>query len=250
MAAPEQQLPKLLQTYLRLLHNHPLAVSTTTSFAAAAVGDLSAQLAWGIGLLRPATFSKIDEAAVDRGGGTIAAVALQYVPETLATPEMGMWRTLRFAACTGAMVGFVGERWFRGLLAAMPGKTYEVALRTTVDLLVFAPSTLATIAGTTTMLSAGSDREYFMHKMRHDCVHALGPLWSFWLGGTVASYLLVPSPWQPPFALVLSTVWCTYISSRLHRPLAGTQRKEDANARVGEFLRGSRVEDQRDLRTR
>ena len=57
--------------------------------------------------------------------------------------------------------------------------------------------------GGTALLTTGGDFAYAAHKLRYDWAHSLGRMWALWGCGAMASYLLVPTPWQPPFSALL-----------------------------------------------
>jgi hypothetical protein len=272
-AACTESVPKPLRTYLRLLYQQPRTTVAVVSVLTAGMGDALAQLSWTLGLrIRGAAIG--DESAYGRGGAALAAVAAQAVPATRegASPEMGVQRTVRFALLAGGFVGVVGESWFRFLLSVAPGYTYEVAVRAVFDQVrtwrpfsvsrfrwdrtphiasvsvaawqvLFAPVALGLVVAGTTALATG-DPDYVRHKLR-DGWHACGKMWGWWLAGSATSYMLVPPPWQPPFAAGLSLLWLAYISARTHRPTVGATRKSEDLERVRDFLRDRRAEDAR-----
>ena len=153
---------------------------------------------------------------------------------------MGLLRTTRFALLAGGCVGVVGESWFRFLLSVAPGWTYQVAIRAVFDQVTFAPAVLcAVVAGTTALATA--DPDYVRHKVHHDGWLACGKMWALWLSGSAASYMLVPMPWQPPFAVGVSLLWSAYVSARTHRPTLGTVRRSEDLARKRDYLRDQRT---------
>ena len=240
--APAATLPAALRAYLQARHAKPVATATATVAATAALGDALAQFT---------TWSDV-EARVSRlvgGGGTTeqqqqqqqqqssqlrphspyrgglqseAARSAEPVLRSDVSVELGPQRTLRFAALAGALAGGAGELWFRrALLVSFPGWTYDVALRTAFELALFAPAVLAAVVGGTALLTPPyGDVVYARHKLREDCYHSLGKLWTLWGGGAAASYLLVPTPWQPPFAAALGVAWSYHVSRRVHLPTA------------------------------
>ena len=212
--------------------------TTAGAVGAAAVGDGLAQLVWASGL--ESWMAALPPSLGGRYSGAIPAMADAFSAEPLdVAPETGVVRTLRFAAIVGGLAGVAGELWFRRLLLTFPGWTYDVALRTVFDQALFAPAVLALVVGGTTMLTTG-DADYARQKLHHDCACALGKMWTWWLGGAMTSYLLVPTPWQPPFAFALAVGWSGFVSSRVHRPTARGSRAEEQTARMDAFLRDSR----------
>jgi hypothetical protein len=242
-ATPGGHVPRLLRAHAQLLIKRPLVVTSVTAVSASAIGDILAQLFWASGLdARLARAMELHGAGYRYSGAT-AAMASQYAPRALEgiDPETGATRTVRFAALAGGLVGVVGELWFRRLLVVCPGWTYDAALRTVFDLSLFAPAVLGLVVGGNTLLATG-DAAYVGHKLHHECVHSLGSLWSWWLGGVATSYLLIPAPWQPPFGMGLAVVWSAYVSLRLHRPTTdnlASERKARV-ARMESYLRGRR----------
>lgn len=220
--------------WLRLLHRRPLAAAAAGAAASAALGDGLAQ-AWSA-----AGFDAQRSAESDGhyGSGAAAMAAIHATPKLVegASPEMGPWRTARYAATVGLLAGVAGELWFRALLARFPGDTYNVAMRALVDQAVFAPSVLGATVGSATLMSSG-DPAYARHRLRTDWAHNLGRMWALWSGGAVLGYLLLPPPLQPLLALATSTVWNGYLSLRLHRPVAFDDRDDRF---VGEYLREHR----------
>lgn len=157
--------------------------------------------------------------------------------------ELGPVRTLRFSLLTGLLVGCVGDLWFRHvLLPNMPGWTYEVALRAAFDQTFFAPAVLAIVVGGTAMSTESAEAGYVRHKVSEDVSYLAGKLWTLWSSGVIISYLLVPTPWQPPFAASLAICWASYVSWRVHVPTrqSGFQ-VTHAPERVGAWLRGEQA---------
>lgn len=243
--APAADLPAALRFYLRMLHESPLAVTTATAVSAAAIGDSLAQLvAWSDVEARYAAWATGDgtfqQHSPYRGRmQTLAELSAEPTLQEGASVELGPIRTLRFALLAGALGGGGGELWFRrALLPTFPGWTYEVALRTAFDLAFFAPAVLGVVVGATALATTRGDGAYAVHKLRLDWAHSLGKMWTLWCGGAAASYLLVPTPWQPPFAAGLGVVWACYVSRRVHLPTA--RRGFDVThspEKVGSYLR-------------
>jgi hypothetical protein len=232
--------PALLRAYLRALHVRPVAASAATATAAAAAGDLLAQLhTWSDVDARVNAYLSAESCRAPFSG-SMAAQADRSAQPTLrpdASVELGPARTLRFAALTGVFAGGAGEPWFRALLGAFPGWTYEVVLRTVFDLALFAPAVLAAVVGGTALLGPHGDVAHARHKLSLDWAHSLGKMWAVWGGGAAVSYMLVPTPWQPPFAALLSVGWTYHVSRRVHLP---TMRRDFAHKhsphRVGAFI--------------
>lgn len=105
---------------------------------------------------------------------------------------------------------------------------------------LFAPVVLAIVVGATTAHLTSGDSDYVRLKLQHDCYHLMTGMWSFWAGGMVASYLLVPTPWQPPFAFGLQVVWSAFVAFKLHRPMLGRATKSEEEARLVGYLRDRR----------
>ena len=222
--APDASLPSALRAYLGLLHRRPFTVSMASAGAAAAAGDTLAQLiTWSDAETRLGDAMRlIVREAPHRGAMQAEAnrAALQTLREGV-TEELGPVRTLRFAALVGVLAGGAGEYWFRfALLPTFPGWTYEVALRTIFDQALFSPAVLAAVVGGTALLGQNGDVAYARHKLQHDWPTALGRMWTLWTCGAMASYLLVPTPWQPLCASGLATMWACDVSRRVHLPTA------------------------------
>lgn len=230
--------------HLRALHRLPLLTHVATASTVAAVGDALAQLAaWTdvegrVARLKehdfraaPSPFRGPMQAEAERA----AEPALQHDVEI----ELGPLRTLRFAILIGGLVGGAGELWFRrALLPTFPGWTYDVALRTAFDQALFAPAVLTAVVGGTALLTRWGDVDYACHKLREDCYHGLGKMWSLWTSGAAANYLLVPTPWQPSFAAVLGVAWAFHVSRRVHLPTRRTDFSvSHTPERVGEYLK-------------
>ena len=239
---PDASIPSILRNYLRLLHDRPLATTSITATAAAATGDALAQLEAYLGVR-----TKFDAwIAGNQYTGPTSPPRMQAeairasVPKLQqnATIEYGPLRTLRFSILAGALPGGLGELWFRNfLLVHMPGWTYEVALRTAFDLALFAPPALGVAVGGTALLTTGGDFAYAAHKLRYDWAHSLGRMWALWGCGAMASYLLVPTPWQPPFSALLGVCWTYHVSTRVHLPTETRGFAVDHTPeRVGEYL--------------
>jgi hypothetical protein len=222
--------PALLRAHHRLLHERPLLSAAAGATAAAAAGDALAQLAHVCGLeewIDRLGASPTQDRRYRDASAVAAEIASRADAQVGAAPtELGPARAARFACAVGLLVGCGGELWYRRLRGPFPGWTYDVALRTIVDLGVFAPAALCgTIA--LTAFGATGDAAHALERVRDDAGQPLGLMWGWWGGGLSASYLLLPTLWQPPFALGLAVGWCAYVSSRLHRPRVrgvGTQR--------------------------
>ena len=148
-------------------------------------------------------------------------------------------RTLRFAGLVGLLGGGAGELSFRRvLLPTFPGWTYDVALRTIFDQMLFAPAVLAWVVAGTALLTTNGDTAYARHKLDVDFVHSLGDMWKLWCGGAAFNYLVVPTPWQPPATSLLMVVWAFYVSRRVHLP---TMRhgfsEQHSPERIGAYIR-------------
>lgn len=232
--------PTLVRHYLALLHHQPLASAAVGATAAAALGDTLAQLTWCSGL--DARFGRLLDYCQRRVGSYAVWAAALATPELEegASPELGLGRALRYATVVGAVVGVGGELWFRRLLAAVPGVTYEVALRASFDLAAFAPVALALVCGGTLYLSTG-DADHTWQRLRREWYQPLGKLWVLWGGGVTVSYLLIPVPWQPVFAFGIATVWSAYLSSRLHLPIARPPSEKDQQYAMSSYLRRERT---------
>ena len=249
-AAADEAAPAALRAYLRLLHHRPLATTTATATATAALGDMCAQfMTWTDLDTRLGALIGGEGRAPFRGSSHQAVAELAAEPTMMpgASVELGPVRTLRFALLTGGLVGGLGELWFRRvLLVSFPGWTYDVLLRTVFDQAFFAPAVLAMVVGSTAVLSIGGDAAYAEHKLKQDGVHSLGKMWALWSGSAAASYLLVPTPWQPPFAMGLSVVWAFYVSRRAHLPTASRGfAVSHSPVRVGAYLRDESTRAQR-----
>ena len=144
----------------------------------------------------------------------------------------GVVRTVGFVGVSAALVGVGGEVWYRALLRKFPDWTYHVALRTILDQSFFSPVALGLTVMGVTLVETGSRQQAGM-RLRDDWLHHLGKMWTLWGGGSVVSYLCVPTPWQPPFALGLACVWSTFVSYRIHRPLHDAA----TDQHVGDYLR-------------
>jgi hypothetical protein len=232
-ATASAQLPQALRVYLRFLHNRPLAGAAAGSALAAAAGDVLSQVVQVTGL------DMIGDAYVRHDNPYSAMADLASRPRLAAdaSPEYGVARTVRFAAVVGGLVGCAGELWYRRLLVSFPGWTYEVVLRTIVDQALFAPAVLGLTIGAVTAAST-ADLEYARFRIRHDTIDPLGRMWTLWGCGLSFSYLSLPSPWQPPFAMALGVVWCAIVSTRLHRPIVA---EGDDVERKASHLRGQRA---------
>lgn len=224
--------PAVLRTYLRLLHERPVTIAVAGTAFAAAAGDLLAQAAHATGL----NFDSDDFSGHTNPWSAMAAM-LNRPPlaEGVAT-EMGPVRTARFAAVVSALVGGIGTLWFRRLMVPFPGWQSDVALRTFLDQLVFAPAVLALVIGSST-LATSWDASYACQRVYQDTLGPLTTMWSIWGGGVAFSYLMVPTPWQPVFAVGLGAVWCTCVSLRVHRP---TAYRVQVGQHVEPYLRDSR----------
>ena len=199
-------LPWPLQRYLRALHERPMAMAVSGAGCAAFVGDCAARL--------------------------VAAVAGDAKLPSGDDVPRGAVRTAGFVGVSAALVGVGGEIWYRALLRKFPDWTYHVALRTILDQSFFSPVALGlTVMGVTLIETAS--REQAGLRLRDDWLHHLGKMWTLWGGGSVVSYLCVPTPWQPPFALGLACVWSTFVSYRIHRPL----QDHATDQHVGDYLR-------------
>ena len=108
-----------------------MACALLGATAAAAVGDALAQGIAAAGLDAP----RGHEYEGQYSSGMEAMAAQITNPDRVegGAPEMGVWRTARYAAVVGVLAGAAGEVWFRRLLVSFPGFTYDVALRTLVD---------------------------------------------------------------------------------------------------------------------
>ena len=202
--AVDATLPRPLQSYLRALHDRPTAAATVTAGCTAAVGDGVARIAaWAL-----------DDAEVARG----------------------ISRTVCFAGWSALAVGVGGSIWYRALRRKFPGDTYEVALRTILDLSVFSPVLFGATLGVVTWLETGSVERVGI-KLRDDWLQYIGKLWVIWGGGSVLSYLNMPMPWQPPFALGISITWFSYLSFRVHRSVVSDEL--DQSHIVAEYLERS-----------
>ena len=202
----------------RLLHQRPLACSMLAATASAAVGDLLAQAVDASGLDAP----RGAEWDGHYGSDWSAMASLHTEPKLVdgAQAERGLARTARYAAVAAALVGVAGEVWFRRLMFRVPGVKYQVAVRTILDQILYAPAVLAGTVGAVTLLSS-ADPAYSLHRIKVDGVHVLGKMWALWIGAASASYLLVAPPFQPLVALGTSVCWNGYVSLRVHRPVAG-----------------------------
>jgi len=209
------ELPLPIRSYLGLLHKRPMAGAATGAAIAAAIGDVLAQAVQASGL------ASVVDGCVTHHDPYSAMADLSSRPQLIdgASTELGVLRTARFAATVGALVGCAGELWFRHLLGPFPGWTYDVALRTIVDQAVFAPIVLALTIGSVTVAATG-DVGYARQRVRQDTMDPLGQMWTLWGCGLALSYLAVPTPWQPPFAMALGVAWSAIVSTRLHRPVA------------------------------
>ena len=168
--------------------------------------------------------------AATAGDGAARAVAWALGDTEAA---QGISRTAYFAGGSALAVGVGGRLWYRALLRKFPGETYEVALRTALDLSFFSPVVFGlTIAGVT-WVETGSVEKIGI-KLRDDWLQYLGKLWVIWGGGSAVSYMAVPTPWQPPFALCLSLTWFSYLSYRVHRTLVSEEL--DQSHLVTEYL--------------
>lgn len=105
---------------------------------------------------------------------------------------------------------------------------------------LFAPATLACVVGGVTLHASGGNTHYAMHKLHHDCIGALGTMWTWWLGGVTCNYLLVPTPWQPVFVVGLATAWTAHVSARLHSPTDAGPDWRDTQRMLTDYLRNSR----------
>ena len=105
---------------------------------------------------------------------------------------------------------------------------------------LFAPAVLAIVVGGTIAHVTNGDWDYVRLKLQHDCYHMMTAMWSFWAGGAMVSYLLVPTPWQPPFTFGLQVVWSAFISFKIHRPTLGRATQSEEEARLVGFLRDRR----------
>ena len=205
MPDPSSELPYPLQSYLRALHARPMAVGTVAAGCTATAGDGMARIvAWAL-------------------GDTDVA--------------QGISRTACFAVWSAFAVGVGGHIWYRSLLRKFPGDAYEVALRTVLDLSFFSPVVFGlTVSGVTWVRSGGSIEQVGI-KLRDDWLQYLGKLWVIWGGGSVVSYMAVPPPWQPPFALGLAAAWFSYLSFRVHRTVVSDEL--DQSHIVAEYLERS-----------
>ena len=225
--------PVALRAYLGFLRQRPLAGAMASAAAAAGVGDLLAQASHIIGF--DDALRHTDDNAADPYG---AMAGLRSSPQLMegVTPETGLARTVRYTAVVGTLVGFVGELWFRRLLGPFPRWNVDVAARTIVDQAVFAPAILALTIGLVTLASSGN-AEYAKMRMRTETLPPVGTMWAFWGIGTAVSYLNVPTPWQPLFAVALGALWNAYILTRIHRPVAPA---EDIGSQIDAYLRAYR----------
>ena len=186
MPDPPSTLPQPLQLYLRSMHTSPMVTGTVSAGCAATAGDGIARIvAWAMGDTQVA---------------------------------QGISRTAYFAGWSALAVGVGGRLWYRALLRKFPGETYEVALRTCLDLSFFSPVVFGLSVAGLTWVQTGSE-EMVAIKLRDDWLQYLGKLWLTWGVGSYVSYMAVPTPWQPPFALGLSLGWFSYVSYRVHRTL-------------------------------
>ena len=112
--------PRLLSAYTEQLHLRPRTCAVISSFIAAALGDASAQMATCV-LVRTRWVDR-DDAEKD-----------PYF-----SADFSCQRAASFSFTVGSLVGVGGEFWYRHLLRKFPGWTYEVALRTILDLVRFA----------------------------------------------------------------------------------------------------------------
>jgi len=201
MPDPPTTLPQPLQLYLRAMHASPLVTGTISVGCAATAGDGMARVAaWAMGDTQVA---------------------------------QGISRTAYFAGWSALAVGVGGRLWYRALLRRFPGETYEVALRTCLDLSFFSPVVFGLTVAGGTWVETGSEEKVRI-KLRDDWLQYLGKLWVIWGGGSAVSYMAVPTPWQPPFALGLSLMWFSYLSYRVHRTLGSEEL--DQSHLVTEYL--------------
>ena len=215
---PEAWVPPILRSYLRVLHDRPLTITSATCVATAALGDALAQLTSWSGF--DTTLDDFFFNGRRPFGGELYATALRSSEATMqagVSAELGPMRTVRFAALAGGLAGYAGERWFRSLLGPFPGWTYEVALRTIVDQAFFAPAVLGAVVGGVALLST-RDLDYTRHKLHRDWAHVCGKMWAVWSTMATVNYLLVPTPYQPPCTAALSMLWAAYVSYRAHLP--------------------------------
>ena len=118
------------------------------------------------------------------------------------------------------------------LLRKFPDWTYHVALRTVLDQSFFSPVVLGLTVAGVTFCETWSRREAG-DRLRDDWIFHIGKMWTVWGGGSIVSYLSVPTPWQPAFALGLAVGWSAFVSYRIHRPLVDLT----SDDLVVEFLR-------------
>lgn len=88
------------------------------------------------------------------------------------------------------------------------------------------------------MLFASGDLAYARHRLHQEWSTTARSMWKWWGGGAAVNYLLVPTPWQPPFAAALAILWCGHVSERVHRPARGGP--GDWRPTVGAYLREHR----------
>ena len=101
---------------------------------------------------------------------------------------------------------------------------------------IFAPVVLGVVAVSSTLIRT-ADVSYSQHRLRQEGIHPLGALWLVWGCGISASYLNLPTKWQPVSAFLLAVVWNALLSMRLHKPSPLVQTDVD---NLPDFLRSNR----------
>ena len=99
------------------------------------------------------------------------------------------------------------------------------------------------MVGGTTYIASGGDVHYTRHKLHHDCAQALSTMWTWWLSGISFSYLMVPTLWQPAFAMSWAIGWTAHVSSRVHRPTDAGPRPSDRIDSIAAYLREAPARD-------
>ena len=107
LATTDGALPRPLRAYLHALHARPRTCAVAGAAAAGAAGDILAQL--------------FEAASSTMNGASDAEPT---------SPSARAARTLTHAALVGALVGGVGDLWFRSLLKKFPGHSYEACTHT------------------------------------------------------------------------------------------------------------------------